>query len=244
MNKYVVVTGAGSGIGLEISKELFKTGYIPLIIGRNAEKLKKASKELDQSPYLSCDLSKKDSTLELKKFFKALKQGKIYAVVNNAGAIKYGTFEDSSIDDWTFHYNANVVSAINCSKAFLENLKETSGSIVNISSTLGIKPIENTSGYSAAKAAMNSLTQSMALELAPNKIRVNSICPGIVNTPIHFESQSKTENWHQVFSEAQPLGRVGEPEDIAGIVCFLISDRAQWITGGIIPVDGGILLKG
>ena len=244
MNKYVVVTGAGSGIGLEISRELFNCGYTPLLIGRNSEKLQKASKGLDQAPYLSCDLIKSDSTLELKKFFTSLKEGKVFGVINNAGAIKYGTFEESSNEDWSFHFNANVMSAINCSKAFLENLKETEGAIVNISSTLGLKPIENTSGYSAAKAAMNSMTQSMALELSNYKIRVNAICPGIVNTPIHSESQSKSEDWHEMLKNAQPLGRVGEPDDISGIACFLISEKAKWITGSLIPVDGGILLKG
>lgn len=244
MNRYVVVTGAGSGIGLEVAKDFFKLDYTPLLIGRNTEKLQKASKEFDQAPYLSCDLSKKDSTLELKKFFKTLKSGKIHGLVNNAGAIKYGSFEESSTDDWTFHYGANVISAVNCTRAFLNELKETNGSIVNISSTLGIKPIENTSGYSAAKAAMNSLTQSMALELASSGVRVNAVCPGIVNTPIHSESQSKSEDWHQMLSDAQPLGRVGEPDDISSLVCFLISDKAKWITGSLIPVDGGILLKG
>ena len=233
-----------SGIGLEISRELFKNDYTPLLIGRNSEKLQKTSKELNQSPYLSCDLSKKDSPLELKKFFKTLKKGKIYGVVNNAGGIKYGSFKESSNEDWIFHFNTNVMSAINCSKAFLEELKETKGSIVNISSTLGIKPIINTSGYSASKASMNSLTQCMALELASDQIRVNAVCPGIVNTPIHADSQSKVDDWHQTFSEAQPLGRVGEPEDIAGVVCFLISDKNQWMTGSLIPVDGGILLRG
>ena len=244
MNNYVVVTGAGSGIGLEISKQLLKKNYTPLLIGRNIEKLQKASKELDEAPYLSCDLSVSSSTKELNKFFSNLKKGKLSGVVNNAGAVKYSSFEDGPVEDWNFHFNANVMSAINCSKAFLNDLKETKGSIVNISSTLGIKPIENAAGYSASKAAMNSLTHSMALELSKYGVRVNAICPGIVDTPIHAENQSKVDDWHEMLKDAQPLGRVGEPKDIAGAVCFLISEESQWITGSLIPVDGGILLKG
>ena len=244
MNNYVVVTGAGSGIGLEISKQLFKKKYTPLLIGRNEEKLQKASKELEQSPYLSCDLTKSNSTQELKKFFSDLEKGQLMGVVNNAGAVKYATFEEGSVEDWNFHFNANVMSAVNCSKAFLDDLKETKGSILNISSTLGLKPIENTSGYSASKAAMNSMTQSMALELSKYGIRANAICPGIVNTPIHADSKSKVDNWHEMLKDAQPLGRVGEPKDIAGLACFLISKESEWITGNLIPVDGGILLKG
>jgi NAD(P)-dependent dehydrogenase (short-subunit alcohol dehydrogenase family) len=244
MNKYVVVTGAGSGIGYEISRELLKLGFTPLLIGRDLKKLEKASKELEDSPFFSCDLTQKDSSKKLTEFYKSLEAGELFGLVNNAGAIKYSSFEDSSSEHWLYHFNINLMSAINCSKAFLEPLKETKGAIVNISSTLGIKPIENTSSYSASKAAMNNLTQSMALELAKYDIKVNAICPGIVNTPIHSESQSKSEDWHAMLKDAQPLGRVGEPKDIAGLVCFLLSKQASWITGSLIPVDGGILLKG
>ena len=239
MNKYVVVTGAGSGIGLETATQLFDKGYTPLLIGRNSEKLSFASKHLANAPFLSCDLSKPDSTFKLMSFYRTLKEGLLYALVNNAGAIKYNSILDSSNEEWVFHYETNVLSALNCTKAFVDELKKTQGSIVNISSTLGLKPIENTAGYSASKAAVNSLTQSMALELSKYKITVNAICPGIVKTPIHSD---KDENWAESLKDAQPLGRVGEPKDIASAVCYLISDKNSWMTGSLIPLDGGILL--
>jgi len=244
MNKYVVITGASSGIGLECAKLLYDNGYTPLLIGRSSDKLSQVSKELDNSPFLSCDLSKSDSVLELMTFYKSLKDGEVLAVINNAGAIKYNAFEETSSEEWAFHFSANVMTAINTTKAFLNDLKKTKGSIVNISSTLALKPIENTSAYSASKAAMNSLTKSMALELSNFGIRVNALCPGIVNTPIHSDSQSKIENWAESLKEAQPLGRVGEPLDIANAIKYLISKDNGWMTGSLIPLDGGIMLKG
>jgi len=244
MNKHVLITGAGSGIGLEVSKKLFADGYTPLLISRNVEKLKKASEKLNDCPYLSSDLSEASSYDEVQKFIADVKDLNLAGLVNNAGAIKYSCFKNSDFKDFDFHFRTNVMSAIYCTKAVFEELKKTKGSIVNISSTLGLKPIEKTTGYSASKAAMNSLTQSLAIEFSSHKIRVNAICPGIVNTPIHKETQDLFENWSDSLKGAQPLGRVGEPKDVSEVVSFLISENSRWVTGTLLPVDGGILLNG
>jgi NAD(P)-dependent dehydrogenase (short-subunit alcohol dehydrogenase family) len=244
MNKHVLVTGAGSGIGLEVSKRLLADGYTPLLVGRNLEKLKVASKHLEDAMYLSSDLSTPSCFDDIRKFISDVTDLNLVGLVNNAGAIKYGSFEKANSSDFEFHFKTNVMSAIYCTKAVLSELKKTKGSIVNISSTLGLKPIENTSGYSVSKSAMNCLTQSLALELSSYKIRVNALCPGIVNTPIHKETQSQFEDWSGALKSAQPLGRVGEPNDVASAVSFFISDTSSWITGTLLPVDGGILLNG
>ncbi len=244
MNKHVLVTGAGSGIGLEVSKKLLADGYTPLLVGRSLEKLEAASKQLKNALYLSCDLSTPLAFEEIKEFIADVSDLNLVGLVNNAGAIEYSSFEDADFKNFDFHFKTNVMSAIYCTKASLNELKKTKGSIVNISSTLGLKPIENTSGYSVSKSAMNCLTQSLALELSHYKIRVNAVCPGIVNTPIHKETQSQLENWSDTLKDAQPLGRVGEPKDVASAVNFFISESSSWATGTLLPIDGGILLNG
>ena len=239
--KYVIVTGAGSGIGKSVCKKLIEEGFTPILIGRTLSKLEKASKSLNDSPYFSVDLSNENSITELKANYKKLPEGSLKGIVNNAGVFKASSFEETTHKDWIDHFQNNLLTVINTSKAFLEILKKNGGSIVNISSTLGIRPIPNTSAYSASKSALINLTQAMALELATYKIRVNAVCPGIVDTPIH-QPESR-EVWKQDSSKLQPLGRIGEPQDISGVVCHLISDDARWTTGTVIPVDGGILLN-
>lgn len=239
--KHVIVTGAGSGIGKSLSKKLLEQGYTPVLIGRSLKKLQETAKELNNSPYFSVDLSKESSIKELQKGYASLEQGVLKGVVNNAGVFKPMAFENTSTDDWLSHYENNLLTSINTSKAFLELLKKYGGSIVNVSSTLGLRPIANTSAYSASKAALINLSQSMAIELAPYKIRVNTVCPGIVDTPIHQPENRST--WKTDASKLQPLGRIGEPEDISGVICHLISEDSKWTTGTVIPVDGGILLN-
>lgn len=239
---YVVVTGAGSGIGKSISKKLIEKGYTPVLVGRTKSKLQSLSKELNDCPYMSVDLSEKNSTTELQTKYKEIKPGTLKGIINNAGVFKAASFEDSTFEDWQNHFENNVLTTINTSKAFIEILKKNgSGSIVNVSSTLGIRPIANTSAYSASKAALINLSQAMAIELAPYKIRVNTVCPGIVDTPIH--QPKDRELWKKDSSHLQPLGRIGEPDDICSLVHYLISDESKWTTGTVIPVDGGILLN-
>ena len=237
----MIVTGAGSGIGKSICKNLIEKGYTPILIGRTESKLKAVSEELNHSPYFPVDLSSENSIEELKTNYKSLPEGTLKGIVNNAGVFKAQPFEQTTRKDWIDHFENNLLTAINTSKAFLELLKKEGGSIVNISSTLGVRPIPNTSAYSASKAALINLSSSMALELAPYKIRVNTVCPGIVDTPIH-QPENRT-SWKEDSSKLQPLGRIGEPQDISGVVCHLISDEAKWTTGTVIPVDGGILLN-
>ncbi len=242
MNTYVYISGGGSGIGFEIAKICIKKKWTPILLGRRLEVLAKASKKLSHCPYFSVDLSEETSKKKIRKHFKALPKGKLLGIVNNAGIYLPESFLESKTSNWLGQFKTNVLSVIYLSQEFFKELKESKGGIINISSTLGVRSIPNTAAYSASKAAMNNLTLTMALELADSGIRVNAICPGIVNTPIHNKNKESIIKWKEMLKDMQPLGRVGEPIDIAQTVIHLLGESG-WTTGAIINIDGGILLK-
>lgn len=241
MKNYLLITGASSGIGKELALESFRNNYTPLLIGRSLDKLRTVSSLCNDAPYASVDLQKPSSVDELKSFFNELEDGRLVGVINNAGIYKPDKLEDSTSEDWLEQYQINLLSAVHTTKAFIEDLKKSKGSILNISSTLGIRPIASTAAYSCSKAALNNLTLSQALEYANFGVRANCICPGIINTPIH--KTDNREKWKEDLKSMQPIGRIGEPQDITGLALSLISPESTWTTGAIIPVDGGILLK-
>ena len=140
----------------------------------------------------------------------------------------------------------NLKGCFQLSKIVIGEMKKNGGGvIINNSSSLGIHPIANTAAYSASKAGMVSLTKSMALELAKDKIRVNCICPGVVDTPIHKMADEKEREYFLTsMAQMHPLGVVGSPDDVAYAALFLASDEAKWITGAVLPVDGGISCSG
>lgn len=244
MNKYIYLSGGGSGIGFKIAKLCLKKNWTPIILGRRENILEEASKKLNDCPYLSVDLSKDESKTSLRAHYESLPKGDLIGIVNNAGIYKPASFLDSTASNWTNQFNSNVLSTVYLSQEFFKELKLSKGSVVNISSTLGIRPIPNTAAYSASKAAMNSLTQTMALEFAEYGIRVNAVCPGIVDTPIHNSSKESVAEWKEMLKNMQPLGRVGAPEDIApSVIYFLDPEASSWTTGTLLNVDGGILLK-
>ncbi len=247
MDKVAVISGASSGIGQEIAIELSKHGFKLLILGRNLERLEKTKSQLQsEAQCLTGDLS-----LDLSDAFKAQITGFLSSssieqavLINNAGSVKRETFVKTEIKDWEHALNHNLYSALRLTQCFLPASKHIkSKQILNISSTLGIRPIEDTSAYSAAKAAMCNWTECLALELAPENIPVNCICPGLVETPIHpfFKTQDKAQR--NELNGIQPLGRMGRVQDIAQSVRHFVEQKDLWITGVKLPVDGGILLK-
>ncbi len=248
MKKYVYISGGGSGIGFETARLCFNKGWTPILLGRREDVLLKASKKLQDCPFLAVDLSKEASKKEVRSHFGDLPQGELLGIVNNAGIYKPSSFLDSTSQDWSEQFNVNVLSAVYLSQEFFKELKKSKGSVVNVSSSLSIRPIPNTGAYSASKAAMNNLTQTMALEFAASGVRVNCICPGIVNTPIHSNSQGESEaslsQWKDDLKSAQPLGRIGEVSDVAPTVIHLLdAEASKWTTGCLINIDGGILLN-
>ncbi len=239
MKKYVVVTGASSGIGKEICLKLKTAGFSPIALGRREDLLKEVS-----SDFLTIDISSKDSLKKAKSYFQGFELGSIVGLINNAGIYIPQSFSENEMSTWEKQFETNLFGSIRITTAALEHLKVSKGSILNISSTLGIRPIENTSAYSASKAAMNNWTLSLALELSKDGINVNSLCPGIVETPIHEFNNTKDKDLRKQLNSMQPLGRIGNVADIAPLAIHLINKEVSgWTTGGVFNVDGGILLK-
>lgn len=242
MSEYLLISGGGTGIGLETAKLCLTKKWTPVLLGRRASVLKKASESLNSCPFLAVDLSKPSSKEILKTFLNRL-DGSIVGVVNNAGVYRPSSIESSNEENWIGQYQINVLSALNLTQSALPYLKKSKGSVVNVTSTLGIRPIPNAGAYSASKAAMNSMTLSMALEFSEFKVRVNAVCPGIVNTPIHDAHREDVSEWKAAVKNMQPLGRVGEVSDIAPSIVLLLDPASSWTTGALLNIDGGILLN-
>ncbi|WP_374080377.1 SDR family NAD(P)-dependent oxidoreductase [Bdellovibrio bacteriovorus] len=248
MKKAALITGASSGIGAATAIEYSKNGYFVYLMARNKERLQEvAAKCRSGASIVSCDVT---DVAALNKRLDEMLTAKIHrieVVVNNAGIYQTHSTEEGTDDIWMKQFEVNLLGPVRIARAFFPYFKEQGGgSIVNISSTLGLRPGGSNSSYSASKAAMVNWTQSLALDGGPFKIRANCVCPGIVDTPIHsfhhLESSEKTITLEKLKS-LQPLGRVGTPEEVAKAVYFLGSDLSSWTTGAILSVDGGINLK-
>lgn len=248
MKKAALITGASSGIGAATAIEFAKHGYFVYLMGRDKERLQEiALKCRAGASLLSCDLTDTDA---LTKRLDEMLQSKIYSVetiVNNAGIYATHSTENGSDELWRKQFEVNMLAPVRIVRQVLPYLKKQGhGSIVNISSTLGLRPTATTAAYSATKAAMINWTQSLALEVGPANIRVNCICPGIVDTPIHsFHGLEPAEKYQALESmkNLQPLGRIGTAEEIARAAYFLGSELSSWTTGAILSVDGGINLS-
>ncbi len=240
--KRVLISGASSGIGKAMVQVFVKKGWQVLMLARRQDRLQKISEKLKGTQVLACDLTNPGAIQNLKSQIPS----PLNALVNNAGIYQPCPLEEDKDEVWDAHYHSNLMGPVRLTRLLWPQLKESRGSIVNISSTLSIKPIPGAASYSALKAAMNNWTLSLALEGASHGINVNAICPGIVDTPIHSyfgDEGPEDQALYRKLQKAQPLGRTGHPEDIAVMTEQLCSDDSQWMTGSIINIDGGILLQ-
>ena len=248
MKKAVLVTGASSGIGAATAIEFSKQGYFVYLMARNKERLQEvALKCRNGATIVSADLTDPASIDKRMGEMLGAKIHRIECIVNNAGIYETHDTEHGTDEVWLKQFNTNMLGPIRIARAFFPYFKaQGGGSIVNVSSTLGLRPMGPTSAYSAVKAAMVNWTSSLALEGGEFNIRANCVCPGIVDTPIHsfysLEDAKKDEVLNKMKS-LQPLGRIGTPEDVARAIYFLGSDLSSWTTGAVLSVDGGINLK-
>lgn len=247
MKKAALITGSSSGIGAATALEFAKNGYFVYLMGRNRERLENVAAQCRSgASILSCDLSDIPALNKRLDELLTVKIHRLEVVVNNAGIYETHSTESGSDDVWLRQFEVNLMGPVRIARALFPYFKEHGGgSIVNVASTLGMRPTGPTSAYSASKAAMINWTQSLALEGGPAKIRANCVCPGIVDTPIHsfhsLQNLQKEQTLAQL-NPLQPLGRIGQPEDVAKAVYFLGSDLSSWTTGSILAVDGGINL--
>ncbi|MBD3881026.1 glucose 1-dehydrogenase [Phormidium tenue FACHB-886] len=245
--KACIVTGAGSGIGKAIAERLAEEGGSVLCVDINSETAAAVAQQIQQSggtaAAMAADVS--DST-QVDAFVQRCLElyGKIDVLVNNAGVNIPGVLHEvpNEVIDKTL--NVNVKGAIyGCRAALPHMLRQGGGSIVNISSVNGLVSEPFLAVYSASKGAIVMLTKGVALDYAKQKIRCNAICPGWVDTPINYAHAEMLGGLDKVYASIdsfQPIGRPGEPREIAHLALFLASDEASFITGAIIAADGGM----
>jgi NAD(P)-dependent dehydrogenase (short-subunit alcohol dehydrogenase family) len=220
--KHVVVTGAASGLGLAIAEAAQQEGAAITAIDRIAA-------PFDNSRI--CDIADED---QVKRALSGLPR--IDAVVNSAGIARRAKVDETDMADFDAVMAVNVRGAFLVSKHALPHLRSYGGAILHLSSGVATTGTRNRAAYTASKGAILSLTRNMALDYAADKVRVNCLCPGFVNTPL---LASMPQERRAKLAALHPLGRMGESQDIVPMALLLISDQASWITGQAIAVDGG-----
>jgi len=245
--KAAIVTGAGTGIGRAIALALAREGAKVVVAGRRREKLEEVAQAIrragGEAVVTVCDVSiEADSQRAVKHAEEAF--GHVNVLVNNAGALSVSTVEGISVEEWDRLMATNLKGPFLMSRAVLPAMRRAGGgAIVNVGSVLGLVAMKDRAAYCASKGGVTMLTKAMALDQAQDKIRVNCICPAIVETGLIGELFSKSEEGRRVRDArlaTLPLGRFGKPDDIAELAVFLASEESSWMTGTAIPVDGGL----
>jgi meso-butanediol dehydrogenase / (S,S)-butanediol dehydrogenase / diacetyl reductase len=237
--KVAIITGGGSGIGKAIAQAFVREGAQVVISGRNQQKLQSAAAEIGPACVpLTCDVANLADITSLvnatvKKF------NRIDILVNNAGVLLAGSAESLSDEVWDRTFNTNVRGAWQLSRAVLPHMRAGGGgSIINMGSVLSSLGARNRVAYAASKGAVLAMTKAMALDHAAENIRVNCICPGIVETEM-VAAFGMDEPTRRQRIAMHPAGRFGQPSDVACMAVLLASDESSWITGSAFTVDGG-----
>lgn len=242
--KIALVTGGSRGIGFATAKILSENGAIVIITSKNQGRLEKAASEIPNAIGITSDIrNANDVKNVVKKIIE--KFGKLDILVNNAGIFpKIKQLHEINEDEWNEVLDVNLTGQFRFTKEAIPYLQKTSGSIINISSDAGLKAYQgfNADAYSASKAALILLTKCWALEYAKDRIRVNCICPGVVDTDM-TKPFLKTQKDKEFMDNEHPIGRIGQPQEIGKAVLYFASDDASWTTGAILTVDGGESIK-
>ncbi len=242
--KIALVTGGSRGIGFATAKILSENGATVVITAKDSERLEKSTLEIPNAVGIVADIRNR---IDVKNVVNKTveKFGKLDILVNNAGVFpKIKQLHEIDEDEWNEVLDVNLTGQFRFTKEAIPYLKKTGGSIINISSDAGLKAYQgfNVDAYSASKAALILLTKCWALEYAEYKIRVNCICPGVVDTDMS-KPFLKTQKDKEFMDSEHPIGRIGQPEEVAKAVMYFVSDDASWITGAILAVDGGESIK-
>ena len=243
--KTAVVTGASKGIGAGIALALAKEGANVVVnYARAKDDAEKVATEINQNGSkaitVQADVSKKADVDKL--FAETTKAfGKVDILVNNAGVYEFAPLPEITEDSYHRMFDLNVLGTLLSTQAAVKSMP-SGGSIINLSSVASLTPPPAGSVYSATKGAVDVITRSLAQELGPQKIRVNSLAPGLVETPGTRVAGTSEGEFRQLAVSRTPLGRVGDTDDIAKVAVFLASDDSGWITGEVLPVGGGARL--
>ena len=241
--KVAIVTGASLGIGRSTALQLAAEGAHVIGCSRRKPKLDELESRIVDAggKFTGYSLDVNDAAA-VEKFVQDVvaNHGRLDVLVNNAPSVKGGMVLDTSLEDWQANFKASVDSVfIACKEALKVMYKQRSGSIVTVSSVSSLRAGMAAGGYSASKAAVNHFTSCAAMEAAPYNVRLNIVAPGSVKTPGLDAATRKNESMLASIAGSIPMQRHAEPEEIAEAICFLASEKASFITGVILPVDGG-----
>lgn len=249
-NKNAVITGGSDGIGLGIAHAFAENGANLILIGRETEKLENAKNELSEYKteiyILPSDLSDTEKIKDLSNQILTI-YSKIDVLVNNAGIGKFMPFSETDLSLLDLHLNLNIKAPYLLTQQLLPSLIKNKGNVINISSYFAHRmlPGRTTTAYSISKGALDSFTKSLAFEIGHLGIRVNGIAPGSILTPqfnrnLQSLPNDKQATFDEMVKNIYPLGKIGSAEDIGKASVFLASNQADWITGTVLAVDGGL----
>lgn len=247
--KTAIITGATSGMGKAIAERFVSEGASVILSGRDEVRGKELEKGLiekgGKAVFISGDVSQIAINETLVR--EAIKNfGKLDILVNNAGKLGLGSVTDISVEEWNETINTNLNSVFYLSRFAIPEMQKNGGGVILANSSIAaFKSFPNHAAYCASKAALVALVKEMALDYGP-KIRVNTICPGPVDTPLIWDSAKAFDNPDTIVQQTANttlMKRLGNPEDIASLALFLVSDEASWITGSAYTIDGGISIK-
>jgi NAD(P)-dependent dehydrogenase (short-subunit alcohol dehydrogenase family) len=240
-NKVAIVTGGGSGIGLAIAGKLVQHHFRTIIVGRNEQKLAAAKSQLGALCSIhSCDLNNLPAIPSLVSDIVA-EYGQVDLLVNNAGINMKKEFTEVSDEDFQKIIHTNLSAVFTLSREVVKQMLNNpdGGSIIHISSMASQYGIPKVIAYTASKSAIEGMTRAMATELSPRGIRVNCVAPGFIATDMSAKALNNDPERKAKALGRTPMGELGKPEDIGEAVAFLASDAARYITGVVLPVDGG-----
>src|SRR5215471_5781323 len=240
--KRILVTGASSGIGRATAERFLAEGATVTLVGRRRSALVEAAEgKAGAAIVIEADLSDEQQT-ERCVAESVEKMGGLDVLVNAAGILKSGSLEATSLELWDEMMNINVRSIFHLMKLAVPHLERSRGNIVNVSSVTGLRSFPGVLAYCVSKAGLDQLTRCAAIELAPKGIRVNAVNPGVVVTGLHRAGGMADDAYGKFLEHSKsthPLGRVGEAGEIADLIYFLASEKAGWITGATVSIDGG-----
>jgi NAD(P)-dependent dehydrogenase (short-subunit alcohol dehydrogenase family) len=242
--KVALITGGGTGIGAACAGEFAREGAAVVLTGRRKDVLENVVKEIEKAKgralavagSVADEAHARSAVAQAARVF-----GRLDVLINNAGAGSFGkVLHETDEATWNEMLAINLTGAYRMIKAAVpEMIKAGGGSIVNVSSIASLVGIPMTAAYSASKGGMDALTRCVAMDYAPQRIRCNSVCPGLVDTPMASGLIENKDALAQIMA-AYPLGRYGTSEEIAKLILYLASDESSWMTGTVIPIDGGM----
>jgi NAD(P)-dependent dehydrogenase (short-subunit alcohol dehydrogenase family) len=241
-NKTAIVTGASSGIGRATALRFGRSGATVVAVGRNRGALEEVLTALGGLPHVMVEADVTSADAPDRIVAAALAAGGVDILVNAAGIIAAASTEATSDEVWDRLMDINARAPFRLMRAAFPHLKDRKGTVVNVSSVNGLRSFAGVSAYCASKAAIDHLTRCAALDWAPYGIRVNAVNPGVTVTNLHRRGGMDEARYAEFLERSKtthPLGRPGTPDEVAGLIEFLSSDRAAWMTGETIPIDGG-----